>query len=235
MFILIDIYFDCSITKSKLLHVFFSNFLPRDVNFKCITHFKTKSMTCFFCGIPSFKLKRNLFFSVVRFLFVLIWQISIISQMSVSYKKSDLVPEKSKVLWKYTFWENKDILEGTDESIEIIKCFFIAFYCSQYYLRCMFLISSITALSIVLLLPQLWTVCGHQGLASLFSVSLVAAGILFLTFQKIIAWNPLRKKTLSPFLRESPDAPIQRCSQEKVFWKYAVNLQENTNAEVWLW
>ena len=75
--------------------------------------------------------------------------------MSVSYKKSDLVPEKSKVLWKYTFSENKDILEGTDESIEIIKCFFIAFYCSQYYLRCMFLISSITALSIVLLLPQL--------------------------------------------------------------------------------
>ena len=28
------------------------------------------------------------------------------------------------------------------------------------------------------------------------------------------------------------EAAIQRWSQEKVFWKYAANLQENTHAEV---
>ena len=28
------------------------------------------------------------------------------------------------------------------------------------------------------------------------------------------------------------EAAIQRCSVEKVFWKYAANLQENNHAEV---
>ena len=28
-------------------------------------------------------------------------------------------------------------------------------------------------------------------------------------------------------------AARQRCSYEKVFWKYVANLQENTHAEVW--
>ena len=28
------------------------------------------------------------------------------------------------------------------------------------------------------------------------------------------------------------DATIQRCSYEKVFWKYAANLQKNTRAEL---
>ena len=32
--------------------------------------------------------------------------------------------------------------------------------------------------------------------------------------------------------QENHEAPIQRCSYEKVFWKYAANLQENTHAEV---
>ena len=32
---------------------------------------------------------------------------------------------------------------------------------------------------------------------------------------------------------ESAEAATQRCSQEKVFWKYAANLQENTHAELW--
>ena len=26
---------------------------------------------------------------------------------------------------------------------------------------------------------------------------------------------------------------MRRCSEEKVFWKYAAHLQENTHAEVW--
>ena len=29
------------------------------------------------------------------------------------------------------------------------------------------------------------------------------------------------------------EAALQRCSYEKVFWKHAENLQENTLAEVW--
>ena len=29
------------------------------------------------------------------------------------------------------------------------------------------------------------------------------------------------------------EAAIQRCSQEKLFWKYAANLQKNTHVEVW--
>ena len=29
------------------------------------------------------------------------------------------------------------------------------------------------------------------------------------------------------------EAVTLRCSYEKVFWKYAANLQENTHAEVW--
>ena len=33
-------------------------------------------------------------------------------------------------------------------------------------------------------------------------------------------------------LRDHSEAATQRCSEEKVFWKYAGNLQENTHAEV---
>ena len=29
------------------------------------------------------------------------------------------------------------------------------------------------------------------------------------------------------------EAALQRCSWEKVFWKYVANLQENTHVEVW--
>ena len=42
---------------------------------------------------------------------------------------------------------------------------------------------------------------------------------------------PKYKKTL-PKLTGHPEAATQRFSQEKVFRKYAANLQENTHAEV---
>ena len=32
---------------------------------------------------------------------------------------------------------------------------------------------------------------------------------------------------------ECPEAAVQRCSKEKVSWKYVANSQENTHAEVW--
>ena len=33
---------------------------------------------------------------------------------------------------------------------------------------------------------------------------------------------------------EITEAALKWCSYKKVFWKYAANLQENTNAEVWV-
>ena len=33
--------------------------------------------------------------------------------------------------------------------------------------------------------------------------------------------------------RRVTESASQRCSQKKVFWKYAINLQEDTYAEVW--
>ena len=33
--------------------------------------------------------------------------------------------------------------------------------------------------------------------------------------------------------RQQSEAAAQRGSSEKVFWKYAANLQENTHVEVW--
>ena len=32
-------------------------------------------------------------------------------------------------------------------------------------------------------------------------------------------------------IQRTTEAALRRCSQEKVFWKYAANLQENTYAE----
>ena len=32
----------------------------------------------------------------------------------------------------------------------------------------------------------------------------------------------------------TPEAALHSCSYKNVFWKYAVNLQDNTQVEVWL-
>ena len=40
------------------------------------------------------------------------------------------------------------------------------------------------------------------------------------------------ESTMSKGLHPNAEAAAQRCSLEKVFWKYAANLQENTHAEV---
>ena len=32
---------------------------------------------------------------------------------------------------------------------------------------------------------------------------------------------------------EHSEAAVRRCFYEKLFWKYAAKLQENTHAEVW--
>ena len=46
--------------------------------------------------------------------------------------------------------------------------------------------------------------------------------------QAEILWNEMIIVVISI----SPEAAIQRCSYKKLFWKYATNLQENTNPEV---
>ena len=33
-------------------------------------------------------------------------------------------------------------------------------------------------------------------------------------------------------IQKASEAAVRGCSEEKVFWKYAANLQENTHAEV---
>ena len=52
-----------------------------------------------------------------------------------------------------------------------------------------------------------------------------------------ICWNvciqmKYSTNVLFPINRDS-EAATQRCSEEKVFWKYSANLQKNTHAEVW--
>ena len=49
--------------------------------------------------------------------------------------------------------------------------------------------------------------------------------VLFLYQKKTFTANSTKKKV--------SEAAVQRCSYEKVFWKYAANLQENTHAKVW--
>ena len=50
-------------------------------------------------------------------------------------------------------------------------------------------------------------------------------------FIQNIFWNRFSSNWVLSLMAE-PEAAIQRCSFEKVFLKYAVNLQENTHAEV---
>ena len=45
--------------------------------------------------------------------------------------------------------------------------------------------------------------------------------------------NKKNQQKLKHFLLAKTEAAHQRCSYKKVFWKYAADLQENTNAEVW--
>ena len=49
--------------------------------------------------------------------------------------------------------------------------------------------------------------------------------------------NELTEKEWTENLPDSPmnlsEAVTQRCYYEKVFWKYATNIQENTRTEVW--
>ena len=50
------------------------------------------------------------------------------------------------------------------------------------------------------------------------------------------AFDCLHHKLLNekPNPYDLPETAVQRCSKEKVFWKYVANLQENNNAEVQL-
>ena len=45
--------------------------------------------------------------------------------------------------------------------------------------------------------------------------------------------DDLRKLYIPIKFPQKAEAVTQMCSTEKVFWKHAANLQENTHAEVW--
>ena len=49
---------------------------------------------------------------------------------------------------------------------------------------------------------------------------------------KICSFTNFTATDSSSIVLLDSQAAVQRCSQEKVFWKYAANLQENTHAEV---
>ena len=44
--------------------------------------------------------------------------------------------------------------------------------------------------------------------------------------------NNITFKSINKMFLQYSEAATQRCFKEKVFWKYAANLQENTHAEV---
>ena len=56
-------------------------------------------------------------------------------------------------------------------------------------------------------------------------------GLNSLLFHAVLLWNHLLVN-FKCIESEDTEAAIQRCSWEKVFWKSAANLQENTHAEV---
>ena len=53
--------------------------------------------------------------------------------------------------------------------------------------------------------------------------------------KKVLTWKKSNVHGyLYPFLfKIMIETVLQRCSYEKVFWKYAADLQENNHAEVW--
>ena len=55
--------------------------------------------------------------------------------------------------------------------------------------------------------------------------------------QHCVSANSLFSTFVSPsgiWCESMSEAAVQRCSYEKVFWKYETNLQENTHAEKWI-
>ena len=51
--------------------------------------------------------------------------------------------------------------------------------------------------------------------------------------KEVTLWAVVNYIKQQSFLYQRPEAALQRCFKEKVFWKYAANLQVNTHAEVW--
>ena len=55
--------------------------------------------------------------------------------------------------------------------------------------------------------------------------------VIFVANNTLFSWSVFQDHHKKDFI--ITEAATQRCSLEKVFWKYAANLQGNTHAEVW--
>ena len=56
----------------------------------------------------------------------------------------------------------------------------------------------------------------------------------FMQTQHLRFYEDAAKVSSLPLLEEEhTEAAVQRCSREKMFWKYATNLQENVYSLVW--
>ena len=80
--------------------------------------------------------------------------------------------------------------------------------------------------------------CGFTKNGTKVSEIFIKAGLNFRkyvlkTVQKLINLGPAFADFHWDIFRYVSKAALQRCSYEKLFWKYAVHSQENTHAEVW--
>ena len=91
----------------------------------------------------------------------------------------------------------------------------LQFVCNNYYDQ----LSHKTDFSRRLLLPMVKKVglLGRRNKIRRVMVPFWSTGFI------VLSWRSLTRTT---------ETAVQKCSQEKVFWKYAANLQENTHAEV---
>ena len=120
-----------------------------------------------------------------------------------------------------------------------------AFYSSTWFRK----ISQPTALFYNITSEQFYTLNTHQIIESTFTKSGIYLYIYLSSFKvgsqgvknhKLINTNETLKKSNKTFkigyyliYLQIPEAAFERCSKEKVIWKYAANLQENTHVEAW--
>ena len=59
----------------------------------------------------------------------------------------------------------------------------------------------------------------------------------FIGYKTILVAKVIHPNHIVPIIFKGifwyPEVAFQKCSKEKLLWKYAANLQENTHAEVW--
>ena len=78
-------------------------------------------------------------------------------------------------------------------------------------------------------------ICGANQWTGFYTIT--TSVMKELSSQHCVSANSLFSTFVSPsgiWCESMSEAAVQRCSYEKVFWKYETNLQENTHAEKWI-